>query len=287
MARPISSFDRRWIFLAMGILVVGLYASGITAKLPESEYVRSFHATVEKLPPGSVVMLAADFDPASAAELLPMYQGVIHHLFARGMRIVNVATWPAAPPYTQAEFARIAPLYGRQYGRDWVELGFLPGDDVAMGNIGQSLRSAYPRDARGTPWDQVPLLGELGDNMRGISLLITASAGYPGILEWIAQVGGRYQVPLLAGTTAVQTPDLFAFYPKQLDGFLGAATGATQYLQMVAPAAMRLPDGSGALDPVRDENQRRMLVQSWAHLLILALIVVGNVLYFRSRKEAA
>jgi len=283
MASVIANFDRRWIFLAVGLLVVSLYAAGISSELPESEYVRDFHATLEALPPGAIVLLSADFDPASAAELLPMYQGVIHHLFARDLRIVNVATWPAAPPFTQKEFARIAPLYGKTYGVDWVELGFLPGDDVAMGSIGQSLRSAYPRDDRRTSWADLPLLADVGDNMRGISLLITASAGYPGILEWIAQVGGRYDVTLLAGTTAVQTPDLFAFYPLQLKGFLGAATGATQYLQLAAPLAARLPTGEGALDEVRDENQRRMLVQSWAHILILALIVVGNVIYFRTR----
>jgi hypothetical protein len=277
----IHDFDRRWIFLAMGLIVVGLYAAGITAALPHSTYVDSFYDTIEDLPEGSIVMLSADFDPASAAELLPMYQGVIHHLLSRKLRIVNVATWPAAPPYTQQEFARIAPEYGVAYGVDWVELGFLPGDDVAMGNIGQSLRTAYPRETReGRPYDEVPLLSEVSERMQGVSVLITMSAGYPGILEWIAQVGGRYEVTILAGTTAVQTPDLFAFYPKQVAGFLGAATGATQYLQLVNEIVTE-----GAVTGIMEENQKRMLVQSWGHMLIIVLIVIGNVIYFATRSR--
>jgi len=162
---------------------------------------------------------------------------------------------------------------------DWVELGFLVGDDVALGAIGQSLRSAYPKDAlNNAPYDSFPLLRDVGDSSRGIALLVTISAGFPGVLEWIPQLGSRYGVPIVAGTTAVQTPSLFAYYPNQVKGFLGAATGATQYLQMVG-------ENTPELHPARDENQKRMLVQSWAHLLIIGLIVVGNVLYFVSQRK--
>jgi len=275
----LASFDRRWIFLAMGVLVVGLYAAGVRASLPNSRYVESFHRTIEDLPAGSIVMLSADFDPASAAELEPMYTAVIHHLFQRNLRIVNVASWPAAPPFTRKAFSTIAPEYHKEYGVDWVELGFLVGDDVALGAIGQSLRSAYPKDAlNNAPYDSFPLLRDVGDSSRGIALLVTISAGFPGVLEWIPQLGSRYGVPIVAGTTAVQTPSLFAYYPNQVKGFLGAATGATQYLQMVG-------ENTPELHPARDENQKRMLVQSWAHLLIIGLIVVGNVLYFVSQRK--
>ncbi|HZM00060.1 MAG TPA: hypothetical protein VFD43_07385, partial [Planctomycetota bacterium] len=261
----------------------GMYAAGLKGDLPGSPYVDSFYRTVEELPAGSVVLLSADFDPASAAELLPMYTAVIHHLFSRELRIVNVATWPAAPPYTSQEFARIAPRYEAVYGEDWVELGFKPGDDVAMGIIAQSLENAYPTEARDKrPYDEVPLLRDVGEGLSGVSLLVTMSAGYPGILEWIAQVGGRYDVPIVCGTTAVQTPDIFAFYPRQVRGFLGAATGATQYLQLVAQV---VPD-EGVRETM-ETNQGRMLVQSWAHVLIIGLIVLGNAIYFSGRGAKA
>lgn len=277
----VTDFDRRWIFLAMGILVVGLYVSGDAAEMPVSEYVQSYYDTLESLPEGSIVMLSADFDPGSAAELLPMYQGTIHHLLRRNMRVINLATWPAGPPYTRAEFDRIAPLYQAEYGVDWVELGFKPGDDVAMGQIGQSVKSSFLEDDRNhQPTSELPLLGEISDSFVGIKLLITMSAGYPGILEWIAQAGGRYSVDILTGTTAVQTPDLYAYYPSQLRGFLGAATGATQYLQLVGVDTEDVHEA-------RDENQRRMLIQSWAHMLIILLIIVGNVLYFAGRRANA
>ncbi len=277
----LRDFDRRWIFLIMAVIVVGLNVTGGGGRLPVSEYVHNYYDTIEALPEGSIVMLSADFDPASAAELLPAYTATIHHLFTKKLNIVNVATWPAAPPYTVSEFGRIAPQYGAEYGESWVALGFLPGDDVAMGNIGQSLASAYPKDdVDETPYGDLPLLERVGDNMDGIDLLITMSAGYPGILEWIAQVGGRYEVPILAATTAVQTPDLFAFYPSQCAGFLGAATGATQYLQLVDEAT------GGAVEKERLVNQKRMAVQSGAHLFIILLIIVGNLIYFIGRRGA-
>ncbi len=272
--------DRRWIFLVISILVVVLYALGLASKMPINQYVQSYYDTIESLEEGSIVMLSADFDPASAAELLPMYQATIHHLLKRNIRVVNVSTWPAAPPYTRKEFEVTAPVYGKVYGIDWVELGFKPGDDVAMGQIGQSVTSAYIEDDRdGTPLSELPLLEDVSDSFQGISLLITMSAGYPGILEWIAQAGGRYQIPILAGTTAVQTPDLFAYYPSQLNGFLGAATGATMYLQLVGATVPELAETTST-------NQKRMLIQTWAHLLIIGLIFYGNLLYFLGRREA-
>ena len=68
----------------------------------------------------------------------------------------------------------------------------------------------------------------------------------------------------------------------QLSGFLGAATGATQYLQMVDQIT-----APGAITEVMHENQRRMLVQSWVHVLIIALVVIGNIIYFAGRKKTA
>jgi hypothetical protein len=276
----ILDFDRRWIFLAMGLVVLGLYASGSEAELSPAETVQKYYDAIEGLPEGSIVLFAADFDPASAAELEPMYDATLHQLFRRNLRVISVATWPAAPPFSREAFGRIAPLYHKVYGKDWVELGFLAGDDVAMGLIGQSLRSAYPKDdLNKSPYDAFPILRDVGDSCRGLSMLITISAGFPGILEWIPQVCNRYGLRVLTGTTAVQTPSLFPYYPKPLEGFLGAATGATQYLQLVAR-------DTPALDAMRDENQRRMLVQEGAHMLIIGLIVLGNIGYFLSRRKA-
>ena len=274
-------FDRRWIFLAVAGLIVGLYAFGSAEPLDSAEPVQRYYDAIEALPEHSIVLLSADFDPASEAEIGPMLTATVHHLFRRNIRIVSVTTWPAGSPFSRDAFRRIAPQYGKVYGEDWVELGFLVGDDVAMGIIGQSLRSAYPNDLLSkAPYDSFPVLRDIGDSCRGIALLISISAGFPGVLEWIPQVCTRYDVPILSGTTAVQTPSLYPYSPKPLLGYLGAATGATQYLQLVA-------EGTPALAGLRDENQRRMVAQGWGHLLVVALIVVGNVIYFRSRRRAA
>ena len=87
-------------------------------------------------------------------------------------------------------------------------------------------------------------------------------------------------MPILTGTTAVQTPDLYAYYPSQLSGFLGAATGATQYLQLVG-------EQTEDVHAARDTNQARMLIQSWVHIFIVLLIIVGNVIYFIGRRSPA
>lgn len=270
--------DRRWIFLSIGLLVLALYTLGKGNPLPVEQPAQDYFDTIEALPEGSIVLLSADFDPGSTAELQPMFDATVHHLFKRNLRIISTCTWPGAPPIARATFNKIAPQYDKHYGTDWVELGFLVGDDVAMGLIGQSLRSAFPTDFRNNAlYQSFPLLRDVSDSSRGISLLITISAGFPGILEWIPQLVTRYDVPVLAGATAVQTPSMVPYYPVTLKGYLGAIIGATQYLQVLVQTVP-------AVESILVESQRRMLVQSWAHVLIVALIAAGNVIYFRSRK---
>ena len=84
--------DRRWIYLAMGLLVVGLYAFGASTPLAPAPESQRYYDTIEALPEGSIVLYSADFDPASAAELKPMFHATLHHMFRRNLRVVSVCT---------------------------------------------------------------------------------------------------------------------------------------------------------------------------------------------------
>jgi len=71
----------------------------------------------------------------------------------------------------------------------------------------------------------------------------------------------------------------YPYLPKQLIGLLGAIKGAAEY--EVALAAKYPKWGR----PEYTEALRRMAPQLWGHLLVLALIIAGNVLYFVERRR--
>src|SRR5690606_16834205 len=76
----LHDFDRRWIFLAMGLAVVLPLLFPIDLPIKASPMVKSLYYTVEELEEGDVVFVGLDLDPASTPELEPFYRAVVLQL---------------------------------------------------------------------------------------------------------------------------------------------------------------------------------------------------------------
>ena len=97
----IAGLDRRWIFLAVGLLVILPLAFGFhIAPVEPSPRSRGFYEAIENLPEGSTVLLAGDYDPSTIAENYPMHLAAARHLMRRNMKIIALALYPAGPPLT-------------------------------------------------------------------------------------------------------------------------------------------------------------------------------------------
>lgn len=268
-----KGFDRRWIFLAMGLVVFGFLKLPVHHTPQPSPESRGFFEAVEELPSGSIIFLSADYGPSTQAEILPAHVGIVYQALRRDVKVIAGATWVTGPPMIDRAFEdanrRLATEgIHKEYGVDFVNLGYKAGNDVAIANIGTSIIESYPKDYRGNPVETLPLMQGV-ENFEQIALMCDLSAGSPGVRQWLQQVQTRYNVRLVAGVTAVMAPDLYSFFQsKQLEGFLGGLVGAAEYEYLLGTPG---PAMAG------------MTVQSLSHFLILGLIVLGNVLHFRRR----
>jgi hypothetical protein len=120
------------------------------------------------------------------------------------------------------------------------------------------------------------------ENIQQMDLIVNVSGAYPGTKEWVQYAVTPYQSKLrmVAGCTGVQAPLLYPYIPTQLNGLLGAIKGASEYETLVVGKYL----GSDP-DPKYLEGRRRMGPQLVAHLLMIALIIAGNVIYFRRRAQ--
>jgi len=257
--------DRRWIFLTVFVVISFPFLRKVNIGIEPSPEVIGFHEAVAALEPGSAVYLAADVDPGSQAELLPMLRTAIHQLSAKNVRIVGGCLWPAGPPLLQEAFEEVAVgVHGKTYGNDFVNLGFKEGREAVMVLVANELRSAYPTDYVGTSTDDLPVLDGI-KSFADISLLISISAGYPGTKEWVQQVQGRYSIPMVSGCTAVSAPEYYPYVQAgQLQGLLGGMAGAAEY---------------EVLNGLEGDAAAAMDAQSLGHLVVLVFIVLGNVLH--------
>lgn len=291
----LDRIDRRWIFLAMLVAVAApILWVGVTGKtFPEepTPAVQGAFDAVEKLPPGARVLISMDFDPASAGELQPMATAIVRHCVLRGHRICTMTLWPAGGPIIDGTLQDV--LGDRpdwKYGEQWVNLGYRAGFEGVMKQMNSRVALAYATDVRKTPLGQVPMMKGI-EGIADFDLLVSVSAGYAGAKEWVQYsvsptLTGAKPLKFVAGSTGVQTPQLIPYYPNQMAGILGAIKGAAEY-EFLVNEAVRKADPNAVVPPRFQEAQRRMAPQLFGHVLMVALIVLGNIVFVGLRAREA
>jgi hypothetical protein len=265
--RALETLDRRWLFLVMGLLVAGPLLWPIGLPLRVSDPVRRFHAAIEALPAGSVVLVSCDFDPGTRPEMIPMMKTSLRHLFDRKCRVVVTCLWNGGPALVDQTLEQVVAEYRAKgdtlvSGVDYVDLGFKAGYEAVMVLMGQGIANAFPRDQHGRETRSLPIMRDVSD-FSSFPLLVSISGGYPGTKEWVQQVNSRFHLPMVSGCTAVSAPEYYPYLQSgQLRGLLGGMAGAAEY------------------EMLRHENgpaTRGMDAQSLAHLFIAFCILLGNV----------
>lgn len=265
-----ETIDRRWVYLmvALAVIVPFIFPADFPISLtPEA---RSLYDTVEALADGSTVMLVFDYYPSTIAECEPMTIAALHHLFRKNCKVITLSNIPYGGPSMAERVTRMmAGQYHKQYGIDFVNLGYKPNYVAVLSGMGNSIVSIFPTDNSGTPLAELPLMDSVY-NYDDVDFIFevadNSTANY-----WVSIVNAGYGIPMGCGTTAVSAPQYFAFYASgQFVGLLGGMKGAAEYEIMVGEKGTAFT-GMGA--------------QSLVHLLIIALVLVGNIGYFMSRKK--
>jgi hypothetical protein len=264
----LQSIDRRYVFLFVGlaaflplIFPLGL-PLGVT---PSSEDL--FNA-VDSLKEGSVVMLTFDYYPSTLPETEPMSYAALRHLFKKNIRVVTLTTIPlGALSVMEGVVNNVAREYGKEYGVDYVNLGYKYGYVAVMLGMGRRISDIFPRDNYNNKLEDIPLMQEV-KNYDDVDFLFIVSDNAT-VDYWVSLVNAQFGVPMGAGVTAVMAPKTYSYLQtKQMVGLLGGMKGAAEYEKLS-----------------RNEGRatRGMDPQSIIHMLIIAFIVLGNIGYFVSR----
>lgn len=265
----LEAVDRRAVFVVMGFAITVPLLFPVPLPINPTEPVRSFYQFIEKLPPGSRVLVADDWDPGSKAELQTVSLIVHRHLRDHGVRVIDVCLWPTGPSAVAEVLDGVYGKAGKEYGKDYVFLGFKEGREVVMASMGNSIPATYPADSRGTPVGQLPIMQGV-KNISDLAGLISVSAGYPGTKEWVQQVKNRYNIPMISACNGVSAPEYFAYYEsKQLSGLVGGMKAFAEYERLLGGAT-----GFATM---------AMTSQASGHYVLVLLIVAGNVLYLLKR----
>lgn len=280
---------RRLIYLLM-LLAVGLpIVFGISQKPSRLVSAERMYDVVEqiKAQPGEVAMIWLDFGPNTIAENEPQARVLIEHLFRRRIPVVLLSQYQQAERFLTKIPSEVAQrleseMPGQQwrYGEAWINAGFRPGGSIFIQSMvnAADVSKFLGRDVNGMPIAQYPVFSSIGGVER--VKLVGEITGLVGVFDNIIQFfqKNEYRPTIVHGCTSITIPEAYIFLDSgQLKGLLEGIAGAAWYSEVLKE---HFPNS---------ENKELLVTNtalSAAHIVLILLIVLGNIVPLFERRRA-
>ena len=278
----LGSLDRRIIFLIVGlsVLIPLLKPEWVSLPIrprPESQIVFN---EINKLNEGDKILLSFDYGPSTKPEIHPMSIAILKHLFAKNIHVYGFALWPDGNFMSTEAFSEVSHDYGKEYGIDYVNLGYKPGAEAVVKGIAADIRALYTVDLKGTPINDIPMMKDVA-NITDFDFVFSLSAGFPGSTEWVQYACDPKNIPLSTGVTSIQVTDILPYVENgQIRGILAGMPGAAEYESLVE---VELKEMELSVKPGKASGM--MAAQSIAHVVMVLFIIFGNITYYITRKN--
>ena len=282
--------DRRIIFLFVAVALAIPLITGYVVPPARMKAAEELYKVIENVPVDgkTLAFVAADYGPNSKAENETQTEVVVEHLLRRRIPVMMFSLYALAehfldviPERVIARLQQEDPSQHWEYGRDWVNLGYRPGGFLIVTNVAKSndLAELFGKDTRGNRLKDLPLFKEpRGFKEIGILAQMT---GLVGVFDTYVQFfqSDSYRPKFAHGCTSITIPEAFIYRDSgQLDGLLEGIAGAAWYSELLQRNfPKRTPDES------REINTGLGV----AHLVVILLIIVGNLVGFLSKRGAA
>ncbi len=273
MIERLLSVDRRVIFLFVGFAVIAATFWPVSLPITPTANVRNVYDAIEDLrnKEGATVLMSFDYEPSTVPELQPAAINVLRQCFRHDIRVVIMALVPSSVGLAQVAIDSVAPLFDKRPGRDWAFLGYKPGQQMLIINMGQNIHSAFPVDVEGRSTRTMEAMSGI-EGLGDFDYVLVLASNETLFQYWIPYGVDRYRVRLGGAVTAVMSPHASPYLQSgQLAGLISGIAGAAEYETLVGAP------GSAV---------RGMAPQTAVHGVIVLLIIVGNAMYLVQRRRA-
>jgi len=266
-----QQIPRYYIYLLLAAVVVWQLLLPIRLPIVPSSATTGLYDAIKAAPDDKLIIISTDWDASTQAETGPQTQAVINACFQLKKRFVIMNMQPPMGVKLSNDIAlELGKQYGARYGADWANWGYKFGYGNVLMAMAKDIPKAIGDDFYGKPVTTLPLMKGVRD-IKSIGLVIEITGLATMTETWIGLIQGPYQVPFGSAYTAVMAPIYYPFLDSgQMKGMLVGAKGAAEMEVLV--------NRPGRATTI-------MNVQSWAHVLIIVLIILGNAGYVLSRNR--
>ncbi len=280
----LTKVDRRIIYIILLVVVMLPLVFPSVQSVRVMPPVEKFFSAVDQIPHDRALIIDFDYTPQDMPELEPMGITLLRHAFQKRIKVLALSLYvqplglaQRALQQVTEEFNSVAKTKADSiiYGRDYVFLGWQVGAVNAMLTMGESITRFYPVDYYGNRTDTLPLMKKI-KNYHNVGLVASLS---PSDIPryWVAYAQNRFGVKVGAGITSVSASEFYPYLQTgQFSGMLVGMKGAAEYEEIVE----RSLDVKG-----RRKASESLPSLTYAHLLIIAFIIIGNVGYFMERRQ--
>jgi hypothetical protein len=263
------NIDRRILFWIILILIVVIYLNPVGIPVKIVERTRAAYDTIEGIPDGSIVILSLDTTGGAWGETGPLARAAFRHLQSTNLRVAVMGLHiPDASTLQEGMFDRVGIPSNWEYGTDYIAFGYIPGREVAVAQLAEDFRGLLSKDFYQNDLDDFPL----GRDLRGgedVALIISADS--VGLVDlWVRHWATPFGTKVLPFGTASAAVSAAPYYPDLVQGVVSGIRGAAEYELLI-----NFPE-----DGLRSTD-----MLSGTHLVIIAAIIVGNILYFTTERK--
>ncbi len=269
MLEKLMSIDRRIVFILVAIAVIIPTLMKVSFPITVSQPTRSVYDFIDSLPEESTILMAFNYGPSSLAELEPMAAAVLRHCFRKKVRVIGMTLFNVGARLGDRVMSETAAEIGAVDGEDYVFLGFRPGSTLVILGMGTAIDTVFDADYQGKPLSEIPMMQDVKNYDQIALVLDLASSATPD--AWITYTNTKYNQQVAAGVTGVMVSELYPYIQSgQLVGLMPGLLGAAEYETLI---------------DTPEKATAGMSVQSFVHLLVFVLVVIGNVAFLIQRRR--
>jgi hypothetical protein len=221
--------------------------------------------------PEAVALVSFDYSTATQGEMQPLAEAVLGRLLGQGMRIITVSLEPEGASIAQRTLTKLVEDRGGAYGENVINLGFLPGQAVAVRRLasGQQKLAEIPdfqdnltfKVANRESWQDV-------EDLRQVDMVVPLVDNPATARWWIEQLAtaiesDETQRHVLVASSASAEPFLLPYRSNdQINGLIAGINGAAA-----------IEAGRRTFGPARQMIDSLSI----ASLLIVILIAAGTI----------
>lgn len=265
----IENINPQIIYILLFILVAYPLLRPFGLPVPITQYTLDVYNEIENLPPGSVVYFSPNYGPAGDPTFGSAARAIAQHLFNRPLKIIFMSYTVEGPLMIEHTLERIDIPPEKEYGVDYVNLGFIAGVETAMAAIAEDIHNAFQIDDYGTPIAELQMMEDIRDG-GDIDLIISFSGDGANFEAHMRQFQSIYGTRLAVVLYGIMLPQLTMYYPHNIMGIINGLKGGAEYESLINKPGFGLASMDG---------------QSSSHLLILFFIFLGNLTHFLRRNK--